>query len=82
MVYLESIRDARLTQLPVTNFPITDSEVAVPHELGHQFGLNGDQSGSVFGIMDYPVGMSLPSRVAFNNEHINLMRRRIKSPGN
>ena len=56
------------------------AENVMPHELGHQFGLLGDQPGSMFFIMDYP-NTSSPSRVQFHPEHINIMRRRVKSPG-
>jgi hypothetical protein len=50
----------------------------MPHELGHQFGLAGDKPNPDFGIMsDEGVGTSL----RFFYGHINIMRWRIKSPG-
>jgi hypothetical protein len=55
--------------------------VEVPvHELGHQFGLKGDnEDGSgpnYFGVMGYS-----GNSYSFVERHINLMRLRVKSPG-
>ena len=70
------------TILPPADFSVKVTEVVAPHELGHQFGLKGDAMGSQFNIMDYPNNdVSNASRVQFHPEHINIMRHRVKSPG-
>lgn len=62
--------------------PFDDIELTIPHEIGHQFGLLGDQKRSIFKIMDYSDYLNnVVNDVAFHQEHINIMRRRIKSPG-
>lgn len=68
---------------PVTPRTIEDIKLTIPHELGHQFGLLGDQIRTTFKIMDYSdyVG-NVVNDEAFHPEHINIMRRRVKSPGN
>jgi hypothetical protein len=48
----------------------------LPHEIGHQFGLRGDSLGAVWGIMN-----SIPEPLSFHPEHINMLRWRVKSPG-
>lgn len=59
-------------------------KVIVPHEIGHQFGLKGDDENNeeIFGMMN-PYG--LDGGTVFNPQfvprHINVMRRRISSPG-
>jgi hypothetical protein len=61
---------------------IEEIKITVPHELGHQFGLLGDNKRATFKIMDYSDYLnSVVNDVAFHSEHINIMRRRIKSPG-
>jgi hypothetical protein len=81
-VYQETLTDQGRDNILLPNWTIPDSEIAAPHELGHQFGLNGDQPGSLFFIMDYPNNnASPPSRVQFHPEHINIMRHRVRSPG-
>jgi hypothetical protein len=57
-----------------------------PHELGHQFGLNGDQFRPTFKIMDYSeyttsTASTVINEFALHAEHINIIRRRTKSPG-
>lgn len=63
---------------------VTVVRTAAAHELAHQFGLQGDDVGIVFKLMDYPdfnlPGVTGPS-IEFHPEHINILRRRIKSPG-
>lgn len=82
MIYEEAIQDREKANTPPANFPIKDTEIVAPHELGHQFGFFGDQPSLLFGIMDYPNNnMSTSSRVQFHPEHINIIRRRVKSPG-
>ena len=82
LIYEEATQDREKDFLPATNFPIKTTEIVVPPELGHQFGLFGDQPGLLFSIMDYPNNnMSTASRVQFHPEHINIIRQRVKSPG-
>jgi len=81
-VYLETLTDQGRDNLLNPNWTVSDNFIAAPHELGHQFGLMGDQPGSTYFIMDYPSdNTSLPSRVQFHPEHINIIRHRVKSPG-
>lgn len=51
-------------------------ETAVPHEMGHQFGLDGDQPN--FGIMTDGQELTL---IRFVPRHINILRWRVHSPG-
>ena len=51
--------------------------MAIPHEIGHQFGIQGDGVNTGWGIMSYGTGV----RSDFHPEHINLMRWRVSSPG-
>lgn len=51
-----------------------DSMVTAPHEAGHQFGLGGDAAG--FGVMGIAGEPSV-----FVARHLNVLRWRIKSPG-
>lgn len=86
-IYLETSQDSRKLWLnppsPYTPKTFNESETTVPHELGHQLGLLGDQEDALFKIMDYqdPRLTSGNVEVAFHPEHINILRRRIKSPG-
>lgn len=85
VIYEESMQDAEKYYSalpPPANYSIKDTQIAMPHELGHQFGLFGDQPGSLFSIMDYPNNnISTAPRVQFHPEHVNLIRHRVKSPG-
>ena len=71
-----------LLQTPYTARTIEDIKLTIPHEIGHQFGLLGDQKRPTFKIMDYSdyIG-NVVNDEFFHPEHINIMRRRIKSPG-
>lgn len=71
-----------LLPLPYTPRTIEDIKLTIPHEIGHQFGLLGDQKRTTFKVMDYSdyIG-NVVNDEAFHPEHINIMRRRIKSPG-
>ena len=54
-----------------------NDNLTAPHELGHQFGLQGDgSSGGPWGIMDgsYNVSTFVPA-------HIHILRCRVKTPG-
>lgn len=46
--------------------------VSAPHEVGHQFGLKGDATG--FGLMSV-------EGTTFVDRHLNVLRWRVKSPG-
>ena len=69
--------------LPLTSRVIEEIKLTIPHEIGHQFGLLGDQKRTTFRIMDYSdyVGGNINDET-LHPEHINIIRRRVKSPGN
>jgi hypothetical protein len=50
---------------------------AIPHEVGHQFGIKGDGYSTQWGIMGY--GQNVDYQ--FHPQHINIMRWRQHSPG-
>jgi len=84
LIFQEVNQDLKryFTVLQTTPRPFEDIELTVPHELGHQFGLLGDQKRPTFKIMDYADYLnSTINDVAFHPEHINIMRRRVASPG-
>ncbi|HCA59657.1 MAG TPA: hypothetical protein DEP46_16940 [Blastocatellia bacterium] len=61
---------------------IEEISITIPHEIGHQFGLLGDIPRSVFRVMDYSNYVNnIVNDVALHPEHINIIRRRTKSPG-
>jgi hypothetical protein len=69
LVFLETDRDADLTL--GRDFRIRTA----PHEVGHQFGLLGDDSRRTFGIMN------VTGALTFVPRHLNVLRWRVKSPG-
>ncbi|MGI8639072.1 MAG: hypothetical protein ACR2MG_03880 [Pyrinomonadaceae bacterium] len=79
IIFIEAMRDFDFKPPPIVPSPIAfktslaRTRVA-PHELGHQFGLAGDTEKG-YGIMSYDEPLN------FVSAHINLMRWRIKSPG-
>lgn len=81
VIFIESMRDRQLTPFesgePSTTFARTRVGT---HEVGHQFGL-GHNGGLPSG--NNPAGgiMSYVGNLYFTPNHINLMRWRIKSPG-
>lgn len=80
-LFLEALREGNIGRSLSQGNTITETEIVAPHELGHQFGLRGDIFNStLFAIMDYPT-ISIATRVGFHPEHINIMRRRVNSPG-
>jgi hypothetical protein len=87
IVLVETSKDYRTAWLnpPLPYMPkvFNEAETTVPHELGHQLGLLGDQISTDFKIMDYqdPISSSGNVEVKFNSQHINILRSRIKSPG-
>jgi hypothetical protein len=62
-VFLEAARDVDRRARPA------------PHEIGHQFGLKGDDKRTDFGIMN------TTGSLAFVPKHLNVLRWRVKSPG-
>jgi hypothetical protein len=71
LIYMEVIKDGNI-QNPDRLLKTT----TVPHELGHQFGLKGDLAN--FGIMTSGVA---PDSITFTPSHLNMLRWRVKSPG-
>jgi hypothetical protein len=69
LAFLEDDRDADLTL--GHDFRIRTA----PHEIGHQFGLQGDDPRRAFGIMN------VTGALAFVPRHLNVLRWRVKSPG-
>ncbi len=84
-IYQEVQQDVHRSWMLARNYNYPNIRTTIPHELGHQFGLSGDQIRSTFQIMDYDtsnsLGIPVPNVYELNPEHINLIRRRIKSPG-
>jgi hypothetical protein len=89
VVFQEVIRDAVNYFLnpppPLFARAVTDMAAVTAHELTHQFGVLGDEKRPTFMIMDYPdytVGTTTGPSISISPEHINIIRSRIKSPGN
>lgn len=86
VIFEEVIQDLKKYFLfpppPVSARTIEETKLTIAHELGHQFGVLGDQKRATFKLMDYSdyVG-NVVNDESFHPEHLNLMRRRIKSPG-
>ncbi|MBI1829306.1 MAG: hypothetical protein HYR87_07530 [Thaumarchaeota archaeon] len=72
LIYLEVSIDAAKEHKDVT-----ETNTPTPHEMGHQFGLKGDNAAK--GIMS--TGYIAPVIRHFILEHINILRWRAKSPG-
>jgi hypothetical protein len=70
LIFIETMRDGDDS---TNKFRIKD----IPHEIGHQFGIDGDASlrGVNFGLMGYSGGLE------FIDRHLNVIRWRKKSPG-
>lgn len=79
VMYQEVQQDVRRSYAAV-GYNLTTIPTTAPHELGHQFGLAGDIIRTTFGIMDYS---ALPTQnaVTLHPEHVNIIRRRVNSPG-
>ena len=69
LIYIEVQRDTEL------NNGLVRLIRTVAHELGHQFGLKGDDAANSFGIMSYG------NDLQFVPAHLNILRWRISSPG-
>ena len=74
LIFLEVVKDIFLVN--PGSFAFVDIRT-VPHEVGHQFGLQGDSAVPFLGIMS----TSGIAPNAFTNEHLNILRWRIRSPG-
>lgn len=70
VIYLESVRD-----LFYVNYRDKDDGATVPHEVGHQFGLDGDETGQGLMSSDPKEGQT------FIGSHLHILRCRVKSPG-
>lgn len=83
-LFLEMIQEAATRNLI---FDTDNYRVVAPHEVGHQFGLSGDTSPLsgevVYGIMSYGKGVVTvnPPYLKFVPAHLNMLRWRVKSPG-
>lgn len=78
VIFLEGMRDRSLTPFRANEDLFTFARTRMaPHEVGHQLGLahNEGLAGTSGGIMSYT------GTLYFTGNHVNLMRWRVKSPG-
>ncbi len=90
-IFQEVMQDATRSFLRDAGMSIESKGTTGPHELGHQLGLNGDNRDPItnlstrtvatYKIMDYPHRPTETDDYFLHPEHINILRRRIKSPG-
>jgi hypothetical protein len=90
LIFQEAMQDATKTFFSAGQV-IRVIGTTAPHELGHQFGLKGDNRDPVTGnptrpiatymLMDYPHRPDETDIYELHPEHINLIRSRVKSPG-
>lgn len=78
LIYLETGRDYD-SLLFDEDIPVR--KTIVPHEIGHQFGLKGDDVNEIFGIMNSYAYDGTSFNPVFVPRHINVLRRRVSSPG-
>ena len=90
LIFQEVMQDVTRSWFRDGNLVIENQGTTAPHELGHQFGLRGDNQDSITGsstrsftyrIMDYPHYPMETDEYSFHPEHINIIRKRVKSPG-
>lgn len=93
IIFEETMQDVTRSWLRDGSLVIQNQGTTAPHELGHQFGLCGDNSdsatcthpktrtGVTYRIMDYPNYPNESDDYGFHPEHINIIRKRVKSPG-
>lgn len=91
LVYEEVMQDETKRLRKTLSTEIYLKGNTAPHEIGHQFGLKGDNKPPTptsderpfaeYNIMDYPLRPSQGDDYSFHPAHLNIMRRRIKSPG-
>jgi hypothetical protein len=80
LIFQEVQQDVFRSWLLLQSVSVNQIPTTAPHELGHQFGLAGDQKQVTFGLMDYS---ALPSAnaMALHPEHIKLIRSRVNALG-
>jgi len=77
LIYLEINRDFDL----LYDENVAVRKTTIPHEIGHQFGIKGDDDNQIFGIMN-AYGFDVTTfNPWFVPRHINILRRRVSSPG-
>ncbi len=87
IIFQEVLQDIRQYFIapppPITPRDLDQIKLTVPHEMAHQFGCLGDQRRTTFKLMDYSNYINNTiNEEAFHPEHINIMRWRVRSPGN
>ncbi|HKP70895.1 MAG TPA: hypothetical protein VJV05_16520 [Pyrinomonadaceae bacterium] len=84
------MQDTTRSYLYYLGLAVENKGTTAPHELGHQFGLNGDNRDPVtqqrtraftYNMMDYPDLKTQPEDYTLHAEHINILRSRVNSPG-
>ena len=90
LIFQETMQDVTRSWFRIKELSIQNQGTTAPHELGHQFGLKGDNKPSgneqknrpsnTFKLMDYIDRPNEPDFFELHPEHINLVRRRVKSP--
>jgi hypothetical protein len=83
VILQEVIRDQKYFYQTLFGRTITIDRSIIAHEIGHQFGIEGDDLNTItFKIMDYPDYNTIDGpEHRFHTQHINILRRRVKSPG-
>lgn len=85
LIFMETLRDHKEFFQITQGRTITIDESLVAHEIAHQFGIEGDDANSsVFNLMDYPDingGSTNGPLPEFHPQHVNILRRRVTSPG-
>lgn len=90
LIFQEVMQDVTRTWL-LSGTTIQNQGTTAPHELGHQFGLEGDnkdpnnpmatRSVATYKVMDYPHRPTEMDEFELHPEHINIIRKRVTSPG-
>lgn len=86
LIFQETMQDFTRSYFLALGTQPANKGTTAPHELGHQLGLKGDnkpnRSSATFNMMDYPNRtQNQTDDYSLHEEHINIIRRRIKSPG-